>query len=133
MPRRKPPSLDPVVVINAYAQGIFPMADDDGTIYWYAPDPRDILEYDNLHVSRSLRATIRKGIYEIRMDTVFGAVMRYCAAREGTWISQAFGFFAKSILVIASRNASWTISRASSFESECFQAARRTSGRNTRR
>src|SRR5436309_9916641 len=90
MPRRKPQLLDPIVVINAYAQGIFPMADDDGTIYWYAPDPRAILEHDNLHVSRSLRATIRKGIYGIRMDTAFGAVIRYCAAREGTWISRAF-------------------------------------------
>ena len=45
MPKKKLQSLDPVVVINAYAQGIFPMADDDGTIYWYAPDPRAILEH----------------------------------------------------------------------------------------
>src|SRR5438128_3346089 len=89
MPKKKLQSLDPVVVINAYAQGIFPMADDDGTIYWYAPDPRAILEHDNLHVSRSLRATIRKGIYEVRMDTAFELVMRRCAARKETWINEA--------------------------------------------
>src|SRR5712692_1642691 len=83
-------TLNPVMVINAYAQGIFPMSDADGTIHWYAPDPRAILEHENLHVARSLRATLRKGIYEVRMDTAFEAVMHYCAAREETWINEAF-------------------------------------------
>jgi len=82
--------LDPILVINAYAQGIFPMADDDGKINWYAPDPRAILEHENLHISRSLRATIRRDIYEVRMDTAFEAVMRCCADREETWINEAF-------------------------------------------
>src|SRR6266487_1690584 len=90
MPKKKLQPLEPVVVINAYAQGIFPMANDDGTIHWYAPDPRAILEHENLHVSRSLRATIRKGMYEIRMDTAFEEVMRGCAEREETWINEAF-------------------------------------------
>lgn len=90
MPRKTQQQLDPLMVINAYAQGIFPMADHDGTIHWYAPDPRAILEHHNLHISRSLRATIRKGIYEVRMDTAFEAVMRLCAARKETWINEAF-------------------------------------------
>ena len=78
------------MVINAYAQGIFPMSDVDGTIHWYAPDPRAILEHENLHVARSLRATMRKGIYEVRMDTAFEEVMSCCAAREETWIKVVF-------------------------------------------
>jgi leucyl/phenylalanyl-tRNA--protein transferase len=82
-------TLDLLPLINAYAQGIFPMADHRGNIHWYAPDPRAILEHDNLHVSRSLRATIRKGIYEVRMDTAFELVMRHCAARKETWINEA--------------------------------------------
>jgi leucyl/phenylalanyl-tRNA--protein transferase len=90
MPGRKHQSLDPIVVINAYAQGIFPMADDEGNINWYAPDPRAILEHENLHISRSLRATLRKGIHEVRIDTAFELVMRWCAAREETWINEAF-------------------------------------------
>src|SRR5436190_7872589 len=90
MPKRKLQSLDPIMVINAYAQGIFPMADYDGSIHWYAPDPRAILEHENLYVSRSLRAAIRKGIYEVHMDTAFEEVMRGCAAREEAWISEAF-------------------------------------------
>lgn len=87
---RKAELLDPIMVINAYAQGIFPMADDRGKIHWYAPDPRAILEHDHLRVSRSLRATIRKGIYEIRMDSAFERVMRGCADRDETWINEEF-------------------------------------------
>ena len=90
MPGRTSEPLDPLMTINAYAQGIFPMADDDGRIRWYAPDQRAVLEHENLHVSRSLRATIRKAIYEVRMDTAFEAVMRCCADREETWINEAF-------------------------------------------
>ncbi len=90
MPRKRLQHLDPIMVINAYAQGIFPMADHDGTVHWWAPDPRAVLEHNNLHVSRSLRATIRKGIYEIRMDTAFETVMRLCSAREQTWINESF-------------------------------------------
>ena len=90
MPRKRLQQLDPLIVINAYAQGIFPMADHHGSIHWYAPDPRAILEHDNLHISRSLRATIRKGTYEIRMDTAFESVIRLCGAREQTWINESF-------------------------------------------
>lgn len=90
MLKRKLEPLDPILVINAYAQGIFPMADEYGRIRWYAPDPRAILEHHNLHISRSLRATLRKGVYEVRTDTAFEAVMSCCADREDTWINEAF-------------------------------------------
>lgn len=90
MPGSKPEPLDPIMTLNAYTQGIFPMADDYGRIRWYAPDPRAVLEYENFHVSRSLRVTIRKGIYEVRMDTAFEEVMRCCADRKETWINEVF-------------------------------------------
>jgi leucyl/phenylalanyl-tRNA---protein transferase len=90
MSKNKNKSLDPVIVVRAYAQGIFPMADRCGKIQWYAPDPRAILEYHNFHISRSLRATIRKRLYEIRIDTAFEQVMRYCRARQETWINEEF-------------------------------------------
>jgi leucyl/phenylalanyl-tRNA--protein transferase len=90
MKNRAPEPLDPMLVINAYAQGIFPMADDFGRIQWYAPDPRAILEHENLHVSRSLRARLRKRVYEVRMDTDFEMVIGCCAEREETWINESF-------------------------------------------
>jgi leucyl/phenylalanyl-tRNA--protein transferase len=85
-----PEPLDPILVINAYAQGIFPMADHFGRIRWYAPDPRAILEHENLYVSRSLRATLRKQIYQVSIDSAFEAVMQRCAEREDTWINESF-------------------------------------------
>ena len=93
MRHRKPEPLDPIMVVNAYAQGIFPMADERGRISWYAPDPRAILEHESLHVSRSLRSTLRKGLYTIRMDSAFEQVMRSCASctgRSETWINEEF-------------------------------------------
>jgi len=90
MKKNVPEPLDPMLVINAYAQGIFPMADHDGKIRWYAPDPRAILEHENLYVSRSLRATLRKRLYTVSIDTHFEAVMGYCAEREETWINESF-------------------------------------------
>jgi leucyl/phenylalanyl-tRNA---protein transferase len=78
-------------LLNAYSQGIFPMADEDGTIYWYDPDPRAIIPLDTFHVPRSLARTIRQGGFEVRADTAFRAVMEACAEpapdREITWIN----------------------------------------------
>lgn len=87
---RRPEPLDPALLVRAYAAGIFPMADAGGRINWYAPDPRAIIEHANLRRSRSLRATIRKGRYEVRVNTAFEAVMRACADRPETWINAEF-------------------------------------------
>ena len=85
-------NLTPELLLTAYAQGVFPMAhEEDGQIDWYSPDPRAILPLDRLHASRSLRRTIRSGIYKVRFDTAFTEMMVACAApgpgRESTWIS----------------------------------------------
>ncbi|MDM8520572.1 leucyl/phenylalanyl-tRNA--protein transferase [Anaerolineales bacterium HSG6] len=85
--------ITPRILLNAYCQGIFPMADaDDEQIYWYDPDPRAVLPLDDkFHVSRRLQRTIRRGNFDIRVDTQFRQVMRLCAEpspeRERTWIS----------------------------------------------
>lgn len=83
--------LTPELLLTAYAQGIFPMADEEGQISWYSPDPRAILPLDRLHVSHSLRRVIRSGRYDVRFDSAFTEVMVACAApapdRELTWIS----------------------------------------------
>lgn len=82
----------PEGVLSAYAYGIFPMAHQEiGEIWWYRPDPRAIIPLDGFHVSRSLARTIRRGVFEVRIDTDFEGVMRACADRpEGTWISEDF-------------------------------------------
>lgn len=83
--------LSPETLLSAYMQGIFPMAHEDGRIYWYSPNPRAILPLDGLHVSQSLRRVIHRGAFDVRFDTDFAAVIAACAApaagREQTWIS----------------------------------------------
>ena len=70
-----------------YRAGAFPMADSCGRIEFYRSDPRSVLEFEDLHVSRSLRRVIRKGLYEVRVNGDFGGVIRACADREETWIN----------------------------------------------
>ncbi len=75
-------------LLVAYQQGYFPMADPEtGELLFFSPDPRAIIPLDALHISRSLRQTLRKQRYEIRINTAFEAVMRECANRPNTWIS----------------------------------------------
>lgn len=89
-----PDRLDPQFLLRAYAAGIFPMGDDDGNISWYAPDPRAVLEHDDLCISRSLRAVMRSSRFDLRWSTAFEEVMRSCAAPRpdghGTWITKEF-------------------------------------------
>lgn len=81
--------LDPDMLLTAYANGIFPMADDDGEVVWLAPDPRAIIPLGGLKVSRSLRAACRRGRYEVLVDRDVPAVIAACADRpDGTWISE---------------------------------------------
>lgn len=78
-------------LMYGYMNGIFPMADSDGTLYWYSPDPRAIIPIDTYKPPRSLRSVINKKTFEIRINTDFEEVMNRCAAPrsdgEGTWIS----------------------------------------------
>ena len=71
------------------------MADEDGDVSWYDPDPRAILPLDeSFRISRSLRRVMQRNRFEIRFDTCFSDVMRACAVpgkgREHTWISDEF-------------------------------------------
>jgi leucyl/phenylalanyl-tRNA--protein transferase len=85
-------SLTAEALIYAYTSGVFPMAERDGTIYWYRPDPRAIIPIDTYKPAKSLKPILNRGQFEIRIDTQFEAVMRACAAprvyEEETWISE---------------------------------------------
>lgn len=85
-------SLTAEALIYAYTSGVFPMAERDGTIYWYRPDPRAIIPINTYKPAKSLKPILNRGQFEIRIDTQFEAVMRACAAprayEEETWISE---------------------------------------------
>lgn len=82
------PELAPEKLLAAYAIGIFPMADDDGQVHWFAPDPRAVIELDSFKMSRSLRSVWRKNVFRITINRAFDTVIDCCADRaDGTWIS----------------------------------------------
>ena len=77
-------------LLEAYRHGIFPWFNPGDPILWWSPDPRMVLLPSEFKLSRSLRKTLKKRAYEIRVDTVFQTVMQNCAAprqdQAGTWI-----------------------------------------------
>ncbi len=85
--------LSPGRLLAAYARGIFPWYDDRSPILWWSPDPRLVLFPGELHVSRSLARTLRRGTFRIAADTAFERVIRRCAEKarpgqRGTWITE---------------------------------------------
>jgi leucyl/phenylalanyl-tRNA--protein transferase len=82
--------LSPPRLVNAYRQGIFPWYSLGQPILWWSPDPRLVLRPHALHLSRSLRKTLRSDCFRVSLDADFGAVIRGCAAprpgADGTWI-----------------------------------------------
>ena len=87
------PRLTPELLLRAYADGLFPMAEkrDDPTLYWVSPDQRGIIPLDTFHVPRRLARTIRSGRFTVTADQAFTEVMQACAApapgREESWIN----------------------------------------------
>jgi leucyl/phenylalanyl-tRNA--protein transferase len=84
--------LSPERLLLAYSMGIFPWPHEGIPLPWFSPDPRWVIVPSELHVPRRLVRSLRAERYEVRLDTVFGAVIRACAeaprvGQDGTWIT----------------------------------------------
>jgi len=83
--------LRPERLLAAYRRGIFPWYSPGQPILWWSPDPREILLPAEFHCSRSLRRLRQRGLFEIRLDNDFAAVVAGCAeprqSSPGTWIT----------------------------------------------
>ncbi|MFT0212951.1 leucyl/phenylalanyl-tRNA--protein transferase [Pseudomonas sp. F1_0610] len=79
-------------LLAAYRHGCFPWFAQGQPILWWSPDPRMVLLPENLHVSKSLRKSLRKNIFEVTFNRCFTQVIQACAAprgdEEGTWITE---------------------------------------------
>jgi len=76
-------------MIQAYAAGVFPMAESrhDPMLHWIDPLRRGVMPLDGFRISRSLRRRILRAEYEVGFDIDFAAVVRGCAERPETWIN----------------------------------------------
>lgn len=85
--------LRPDRLLEGYRHGIFPWYSDDQPILWWSPDPRTVLCPDKLHISRSLKRSLRPGLFNVTLDKCFRDVMQHCAGPRpqypdgGTWIT----------------------------------------------
>ena len=81
------PNIIPLeALLNAYANGVFPMA-EEGEILWFSPERRGLIPLDSrFRIPHGLRRTLKRGIYEVRWNTAFREVMLACAERKETWI-----------------------------------------------
>ena len=81
--------LRPATLVAAYRHGVFPWPHEGMPLPWFSPDPRAVFWVDDVHVSRSLRRTLRRCGWTTTMDAAFGEVLRGCGERrtDGTWIT----------------------------------------------
>ncbi|HAW08915.1 MAG TPA: leucyl/phenylalanyl-tRNA--protein transferase [Bacteroidetes bacterium] len=80
--------LTPELILLAYRQGFFPMAESsDGEIYWHFPERRAIFPIYDIKVPRTIRKIQKQFIYSYDIDRNFEAVISNCANREETWIN----------------------------------------------
>ncbi|WP_111977385.1 leucyl/phenylalanyl-tRNA--protein transferase [Algibacillus agarilyticus] len=83
--------LSPQRLKNAYFEGIFPWYNPGEPILWWSPNPRAILNFNDFHISRSLKKSLRRSQFTYTINQAFNQVITKCAATrsysEGTWIT----------------------------------------------
>lgn len=94
MSRRFPPAVSPMeriaphVLLGAYAEGVFPMA-EEGEVHWFSPLMRGVIPIDErFHIPHGLKRRLKKNPYDVRWNEDFRAAMQGCAEREETWIDE---------------------------------------------
>lgn len=86
--------LEVVSLIKAYSEGIFPWPiSEDYPLAWFSPNPRGILKYEDLNISKSLKKLLKKKSFSVRFNQNFKAVIQACSksqnrkGQSSTWIT----------------------------------------------
>ena len=81
--------IPPEILLEAYRQGIFPMADsrEDEEVDWYSARKRGVIPINEFHMTKNVMRIIRQGRFEVKIDENFREVVKACANRETTWIN----------------------------------------------
>lgn len=83
--------ITPEMILEAYAEGVFPMAEsaDSDEVIWVDPDTRAIIPLDSFHVPKSLKRFMRKSDFTLSINQDFTGVIKACAERDETWINKS--------------------------------------------
>ena len=81
--------IPPEALLDAYSKGIFPMSETrhDSSVNWYSARQRGIIPMEAFKVSGNVQRIIRQGRFSCRINARFRDVMKQCANRKSTWIS----------------------------------------------
>jgi leucyl/phenylalanyl-tRNA--protein transferase len=82
------PTLSADLLLAAYVQGLFPMADHDGAVHWYTADPRAVFPLESIRPNARFRRFLRSAGFRYTLDEAFEEVIGQCASLHGdSWIS----------------------------------------------
>lgn len=84
--------LSPERLLLAYQSGIFPWFEDDDPIIWWSPNPRMVLLFDELVISKSMRNILNRKMFKVTFNQNFREVISNCKkikrdGQNGTWIT----------------------------------------------
>jgi len=84
--------LNPLRILEAYKNGIFPWFNDDENLMWWSPDPRMILFPEKIKISKSFKSFLKKKEYRVSFNENFEDVIESCSNikrvnQKGTWIT----------------------------------------------
>jgi len=83
--------LSPKRLIKAYQQGIFPWFEQEQPILWWSPSQRMVIKPGEMHISRSLKKSLRRAQVKFTINTAFAQVILACAQprnySQDTWIN----------------------------------------------
>ena len=79
-------------LLLAYKSGIFPWFEEGEPIYWWSPNPRMVLFFDELVVTKSMRNILNRNVFTVTFDKNFKEVISNCQkikrnGQNGTWIT----------------------------------------------
>jgi leucyl/phenylalanyl-tRNA--protein transferase len=84
--------LSPERLILAYKSGIFPWFEEGDPILWWSPNPRMVLFFEDLVVSKSMRNILNRDTFKVTFNQDFRGVISNCQkikreGQHGTWIT----------------------------------------------
>ncbi len=80
---------DVLAIIEGYAQGYFLMAEEGESVQWYSSRDRTLIPLDaRFRYPKSLQRVLNSDKFTVAINRDFKAVVKGCANRETTWISE---------------------------------------------